>query len=508
MKTTSLAVRVEDRGSECLLSGDVPVQPLFDAFSVPAVSYGVPSLFDLARRSLPAGLLEEAAAIMRERGIRVEVRNARAEPAAAFGWKIEGMEPYRFQDEAVEIAMSRPLSFVQLPCGSGKTLVALSVIARMGVPALVLLHRANLARQFAQEAREILGVEPGIWAAGERSLGPVTVACVQSVRGREGEIAAYEGAPGIRGFPLVIVDEAHHAASPGYFATLSALPCSRRLGLSGTAARGNLQEDRIVRALFGKPVEVRDAAALAAEGLCARIVAEIVEYGGEPLPLCAPWKDLYDGLQGHPERNAAIARKTVELLAEGVPVLVLVGTLEHGRVLSELLAAGGVEAPFLSADDPVEARGRALDRFRAGVDRVLIASPWVNEGTDLPDLGAVVICGGFHARPATIQRVGRVLRKGSPAKGGIGRIVDFDDRHLHPLLAQHLARRIRTYRDALKADVRGAAATAAAAARSAAPKSQIPNPKSQRNHKSQITKTGPRTASAVKDGARRSCQSG
>jgi superfamily II DNA or RNA helicase len=280
------------------------------------------------------------------------------------------------------------------------------------------------------------------------------VACIPSIRGRLDELLAFRGPSGRRGFDVVVADEAHHCAAPATFSLLVRIRCSRRIGLSGTPSRMRSAEDLLLRALFGAPLDLRGASELAREGYISRLRIDLHPVPGPPLPLTAPWSELYEkGIVRNDGRNRSVVNAVGRLRGEGRSVLVLVGSLEHGRQLRDRIIESGHSALFLSAKDSVDRRGDALKDFRSGRLHVLVASEWICDGTDLPDLGACVLACGQFARPATLQRVGRILRKGSESKGGTAVVADFDDRSLHPLLGEHMKKRLITYREMLDAQI-------------------------------------------------------
>lgn len=450
---------VIDEGTRLRFEGAIPVQHLFETLAMPGRKpgvYGAASLFDPATNSVPAGLREEALSLLRERGLECVLGPPAASTGRLFAWELKGVSLHPFQLEAVEEALSRKVALIKLPCGTGKTVVALECIARIGLPTLVVVHRAALAHQFAASLRGMAGLEAGVCAAGAFRLAPVTVVCLPTLAKNFDRFLDYEPARGLRGFPFVIVDEAHHSAAPGYYRAVAGLPCERRLGLSGTPGRRMKDEERVMRALFGPPIAVRELTDLSREGFCAAVKVKIARFKGAPLPLTGSWEEVACRFRAHGGRNDAIVSESLKIAKTRRSVLVMVTSWDHGELLQALFEARtGRTPPFVTSRESVRARSEVLERFKRGDFPVLLGSDWINEGMDIPSLGAVVIAGGQYAEPATLQKVGRVLRTGGPEKGGVGLVVDFDDSRLHPLLAHHLSKRVEIYREVLGAEVEG-----------------------------------------------------
>ncbi|MEB3211725.1 MAG: helicase-related protein, partial [Leptolyngbyaceae bacterium] len=65
---------------------------------------------------------------------------------------------------------------------------------------------------------------------------------------------------------------------------------------------------------------------------------------------------------------------------------------------------------------PVKERHEILSRFRDGTYRTLVASHVLNEGVDVPAASVAILLSGTGSTREYIQRLGRVLRKGSGDK--------------------------------------------------------------------------------------------
>jgi hypothetical protein len=88
------------------------------------------------------------------------------------------LRPY--QSKALEVMTRHGSGILVAPCGSGKTALGMAMIAHWKQPALVLVHTKDLLKQTREAARRWLDIESGIIGGGKYSLGPVTVATVQS----------------------------------------------------------------------------------------------------------------------------------------------------------------------------------------------------------------------------------------------------------------------------------------------------------------------------------------
>ena len=93
-------------------------------------------------------------------------------------------------------------------------------------------------------------------------------------------------------------------------------------------------------------------------------------------------------------------------------------------------------------DEVVDFTSKTVEDFRSGKYQVLIASPVLDEGIDLPEIEALVILSGGKSLIKIIQRLGRALRP-KPGENEVF-VVDFYDKH-HPWLTSHSKKRYGEY---------------------------------------------------------------
>ena len=90
------------------------------------------------------------------------------------------LRPY--QEEAVAATLAHSLGVLEAATGSGKTVMALAVIARRSQPALILVHTKELLNQWQARIGQFLGTEAGQLGDGRRDIRPLTVAIVNTAR--------------------------------------------------------------------------------------------------------------------------------------------------------------------------------------------------------------------------------------------------------------------------------------------------------------------------------------
>lgn len=143
------------------------------------------------------------------------------------------------QTSAVREWLLSPGGVLNLACGKGKTVCALEAIARLGRPALVIVHTSLLFNQWIERLKEFLPSVAvgeirgavGTWSYKNKG---VVVAMLQTLYDHQFEIT-----PELRcRFGIVVVDEVHRLPSKKYAAVADIFP-GLRYGLTATDERSD-----------------------------------------------------------------------------------------------------------------------------------------------------------------------------------------------------------------------------------------------------------------------------
>ena len=95
------------------------------------------------------------------------------------------LKPYDYQEKAIEAMIKSKRGILQAKCGSGKSIMALEIIRRIGYKALIICHTKELLNQFKDYLVNDFGLqkgEYGIIASGKVEIGSlVTIALRQTL---------------------------------------------------------------------------------------------------------------------------------------------------------------------------------------------------------------------------------------------------------------------------------------------------------------------------------------
>lgn len=262
---------------------------------------------------------------------------------------------------------------------------------------------------------------------------------------------------------LLICDEAHHAAAPGWRKQIETCQ-GARWGFTATPdAEGDDAElrDAALKELFGEERFVVEREAVGSLVTKARVqlleasdpgLRELMDaeinrlyygrlrhWGGDPQKLKAMvmWQVCVEmGIVGNSARNSAAAG--VVLAHKGESVLVLVNQVEHALTFAERVGAVACYSGM-----GAKARRHALHDFKNGKLKCVVATSLADEGLDVPRASVLVLVSGGRSRAKAEQRTGRVLRAFAGKEHGT--IYDFAD-SFHPLMRKHALARQEVYR--------------------------------------------------------------
>jgi superfamily II DNA or RNA helicase len=391
---------------------------------------------------VPRGFTRQAIGILTGNGVRHRVDDKRRLlPVVDFGFTGKLRD---FQEEAVSAMLERDFGTLSAPTGSGKTVMALALIAARRQPALVVTHTRELANQWCDRIESFLGIpvnEVGRIGGGKQSIGgKISVATVQTLIKCAADVAPYVG--------HLVVDECHRVPSRTFLEAVTAFDCRYQLGLSATPYRRD-GLGRLIWYFVGDKVHEIQQADMIETGNVLR--AEVVIRQTNFVPMADPsleYSAMLSELCEDRERNALIASDVAREArhSKGV-VLLLSDRKSHCETLQRLLAAKGIEAHLLTGDLSTKARTKVVDDLNNGQVKVLVATgQLIGEGFDCRELSTLFLACPVKFSGRLIQYLGRVLR---PAPGKRQALVfDYLDAHV-PVLEASAKSRAQVYQQAV-----------------------------------------------------------
>ena len=323
------------------------------------------------------------------------------------------------QERAVGQVLTRRIGVLEAPAGSGKTIMAMALIARRQQPALIIVHTKELAHQAIARAVAVLGLdegEIGLVGDGQCTVGArLTVALVQTLA-RPGGIP-----PALLDVGHVVVDECHHCPAAHMAAVVSQFPARFVTGLTATPFRRD-KLDAVIAWYVGEIVARIDKEDLADRLITPRIIKRDTSLH----PRGDSFAEIVSDLVAMRARNALIVEDVAQAVADGRRCLVLSERVNHVEELTRLLRARGIAAAALYGSLGKKARGRVVEDLADGALAVVVATiSLIAEGFDAPRLDGLFLTTPMSYGGRVVQAIGRVSRTAPGKEDAI--VVDYTD---------------------------------------------------------------------------------
>lgn len=344
------------------------------------------------------------------------------------------------QQEALDAVVKHDFGMLVAPTAFGKTVTAAALIAHRKVNTLILVHRAELMRQWQERLSSFLelnGQKIGLIGAGKKKPnGMLDIAVIQSLTRRDDlpELLSQYG--------QIIVDEAHHLSAQSFEAVLNEANAKYVLGLSATPVRSNGHHPIIfmqcgpIRHVAKRPTHVPT-----------ELIVKVRHLPTPAIPSHASIQEVIRLLAEDDNRNARIVADALAALNAGRKVLLLTKRTEHLDLLFAHLK--DIQQPSFLLHGRMKAKERqavmqALAELPGDSPHILLASAQlVGEGFDHAPLDTLILTLPISWDGTLQQYAGRLHRKHS----GKTDILIHDYVELdHPQLARMWEKRQRGYR--------------------------------------------------------------
>jgi len=337
-------------------------------------------------------------------------------------------KPYDYQENIINSFMNAGANgLICVPCGKGKTFMALGIASRIKRRFLVVVDKEFLMNQWRGEMESLFpGIRVGILQGPKREIDPAkydcTICMIQTVCGQEFQDGTFND------FGFTIFDECHHLGAQHFSKVLQRVQTKCMLGLSATPTR----EDGLSKVFtwfLGEPVyweKVREPdPTVEVKGVfieTADVVYNTVptDWRGEPV-----MARLLGNILGCEERSKEILRWILRLAAEPArKILVLSERIGHLNTLEEMVKAAD---PTLTMSYYIGGMKEAVREEGAASARILLASyAMASEAMNIKTLNTVVLA---SPRKQVEQSTGRILRVRADQRSVPPIIVDIIDNH-------------------------------------------------------------------------------
>ncbi len=335
--------------------------------------------------------------------------------------------PYDYQETIIKKFMdSGQNGLICVPCGKGKTFMALAIAARIGRRFLIVVDKEFLAEQWREEiGRYVPGLRVGILQSTKKEIEAdkfdCTICMIQTLCLHDLPENTFQE------YGFTIFDECHHLGAQYFSKTLLKVQTKCMLGLSATPER----EDgltRVFEAFLGKPVYQEKTREPDPTVTVKGVMLDINDADYKEIPV--NWKGepimarLLSKLAECTPRTREIVRWIRLLCDEHVErrVLVLSERISHLNTIEAMLEGTGLTIGYYIGNMKTEVREAG-----AATARVLLASyQMASEAMNIKSLNTVVFA---SPRKRIEQSSGRILRVKKEDRVVDPVIIDIVDTH-------------------------------------------------------------------------------
>lgn len=395
----------------------------------------------------PTGLLSHAREFFASKEIEYEIVDCRAQIDDLRPLDLSNAYVLRdYQEEAISNAIKKQRGIIKAATGAGKTVIAGSIIAKVGAfPTCFFVTTKDLLHQAKEELEKLIlengkPVKVGMVGAGRCEIEDINVVTVQTAVRAFGlkyqQFDDEEDDDGsefidkdeskrqaikslINNSKMIICDEVQHwAASTCQIISDHCKSARYRYGVSATPWR-DMDDDLLIDACFGKIISEISASKLIEKKVLVPPKIYFVhiknKFGGT-------YAEVYKrGIVENTYRNTIIKNLAEDMVADGRQTLVLVRHVAHGEILQDMIP----NSIFLHGSIASKSRQNAINMMKKGKHRCIIASSIFDEGVDVRPLSALILAGSGKSQTRALQRIGRVIRSYEGKNDAI--IIDFFD---------------------------------------------------------------------------------
>lgn len=411
----------------------------------------------------PVGLFTRAVEFFHSKGIYPQIIDKRPPyeqyPEINILPQLEalGKPPRHYQLEAADKAVKTDRGIIRLATGSGKSLVAALITAKLGKPTIIYVIGTDLLYQFQKLFSDVFQTEIGIIGDGKCEIRDINIATIWSVGqalGLKKNISLDDSSDTEKKMDpskfrtikemllnsnVHILDECHMAACSTVQTISKNIKAEHVYGMSASPWRDD-NGDLLIEAFLGNKIIDLSAKLLIQQGFL--VQPDIRFFAPKPYPYkSGAYQRVYSKyVTENNQRNEMIVKGTAKMVEDGFIPLVLFHSLKHGNILFDSLK-NVVPTALLSGKDSSKIRDKIKDEIETGKIKCIVASKIFDIGIDLPILSGLVCAGAGKSSVRALQRIGRVIRPYNNKK--IAAVMEFADQA--PYLSDHAEIRKQIY---------------------------------------------------------------
>lgn len=394
------------------------------------------------------GLLHKVESFLKEHSIAYIIEDKRPPKSASFEINIEEklnkhkLIPREHQIKICQAAVSGDRGIIRAATGAGKTLCTALITAKLNKTTIIYVIGLDLLDQFYKLYCKLFDEPIGYIGDGVCNIERINIASIWTI-GRslkldnknivdddnENSEKELDESNQIKLVKLLadakvhIFDESHVVTTNTITEIYKNIDPEYIYGFSGTPFRDD-NSDLQINGILGEQIIDVSASELINKNLLA---APLIKFYTVPkMPVGNVYSSVYkEYIVENNARNNMITNLAQELINKKYSPLVLFKQIRHGDILLEKFRERNIKCEMLYGNDSLDKRNEIKDKLIKKEINLILASTIFDLGLDLPELNALILCGGGKSSIRALQRIGRVIRA-APGKK-LAAVVDFYD---------------------------------------------------------------------------------
>lgn len=383
----------------------------YSTYRIPEFLYNFKIMPDSSLK-VPRGMKNKLESYLNDYGVPYDIESSLTfndQPYNIIGPNTTDFRPYQRKYLYEILASGRTEGIIISPAGSGKTIMALAIMAALGQSTLWLTHRDPLIKQarnrFLKFSPYLRPEDVGLLQGKKWVPSPIiTIGSVDSLRSRPKELKKLS-----KVFGLVILDEAHHHPAKTFNKVISSLCPYFLYGLTATPYRTDGLE-KIMFQCIGDTIvniplqEVIDDGGIIMPTVFYRIVDHTKMEGNNN-------NQILKYLSSNEKRNYMITGDVVSEAIMGKRSIVISTRKEHCEELYKIIKIGWEKTGIVTGDYPEKHNDGQLQKLLTGEITVIVASlEKFGEGVDVDILDNAFLALPIRSEQDVEQLVGRIQR--------------------------------------------------------------------------------------------------
>lgn len=329
---------------------------------------------------------------------------------------------FDYQSNGISRLLQKQCGILSSPAASGKTVMGMEIVAKLGLKTLWISHLDRLMKQAVDSLLKFTDCNEsdiGIISQGKCKIGNVfTSAIVDTAKKYANQLSK-------ENFGLVIVDESHHAPTKKTYDVLMKLSPQYLYGLSATPYRTD-GLDTIMAYMIGPVTEIKRKSVVEVDKIVTPKVQIVYTNLSIKTALGSSYADFLSTLVKNNQRNNTIIYEVIKEIVDDNVCLVLSDRVSHCEILYDKLVKIYPHVELVSGRTKKPEADKIIKKLKKKEITTLISTyQFLSEGVDLPILNRLFFTTPFRANIRTEQAVGRVQRTYTGNKDA--KIYDFVD---------------------------------------------------------------------------------